>query len=50
MQASSILKQTKQDENQTADHVLKLKDRHDEYQVVIHNLTNAENIDKKTQH
>jgi len=29
--------------------VLKLKDKHDEYQVVIHNLTNAENFDQKTQ-
>ena len=45
----SIVKQTRQDEDQTADHVKKLKGRHDEYQVVIYNLTNAENADQKTQ-
>jgi hypothetical protein len=48
MQSLSIVKQTKQGEDSTADHVLKLKDRHDEYQVVIHNLTLAENTDAKT--
>ena len=44
----SIIKQTKQGEDKTADHVLKLKNKHDEYQVVIHNLTNAENANQKT--
>ena len=41
------MKQTKKDENQTASHVLKLKDQHDDYQVIIYNLTNAENQDLK---
>ena len=45
----SIVKQTKQGENQTADHVLKLKGKNDEYQVVIYNLTNSENADQKIQ-
>ena len=39
----SIVKLTKDGEDNNQDHMLKLKDRHVEYQVVIHNLTNAEN-------
>ena len=45
----SIVKQTKQGEDKTADHVLKLKSKNDEYQVVIYNLTNSENANQKTQ-
>ena len=48
MDSRSIVKKMKEEENNNQDHMLRLKARNDEYQVVIHNLTNAENQNQNT--